>query len=222
MRLMDKLLCMSLGTFLRCQLQVDSGDVAQRNFGQNRTPCLRVRLSLGFAAFWSAYVPWGIVLQIAYEAGEWSRVRGCGLACRVSRAKAFGCSALQPYQESQPFRYNYVEMARVTGTPINFLLNRGQMIKVQISGRIWGEIGLGLSGPCFHNRLRLSCGGLVPGPWRPFMEKTCCHSLGFHGQAMLFSGLRAQLWFQAAFPFTPVKRRLMRRTANPWMPTGPY
>merc|ERR1719433_1003810 len=26
--------------------------------------------------------------------------------------------------------YNYVEMARVTGTPINFLLNRGQMIKV--------------------------------------------------------------------------------------------
>ncbi|CAE7319846.1 POLD1 [Symbiodinium sp. CCMP2456] len=27
--------------------------------------------------------------------------------------------------------YNYVEMARVTGTPINFLLNRGQMIKVQ-------------------------------------------------------------------------------------------
>lgn len=29
-------------------------------------------------------------------------------------------------------RYNYVEMARVTGTPINFLLNRGQMIKVQL------------------------------------------------------------------------------------------
>merc|ERR1719440_1674800 len=28
------------------------------------------------------------------------------------------------------FMYNYVEMARVTGTPINFLLNRGQMIKV--------------------------------------------------------------------------------------------
>lgn len=27
--------------------------------------------------------------------------------------------------------YNYVEMARVTGTPINYLLNRGQMIKVQ-------------------------------------------------------------------------------------------
>jgi DNA polymerase delta subunit 1 len=27
--------------------------------------------------------------------------------------------------------YNYIEMARVTGTPINFLLNRGQMIKVQ-------------------------------------------------------------------------------------------
>lgn len=26
--------------------------------------------------------------------------------------------------------YNYVEMARVTGTPINYLLNRGQMIKV--------------------------------------------------------------------------------------------
>lgn len=26
--------------------------------------------------------------------------------------------------------YNYIEMARVTGTPINFLLNRGQMIKV--------------------------------------------------------------------------------------------
>lgn len=26
--------------------------------------------------------------------------------------------------------YNYVEMARVTGTPLNFLLNRGQMIKV--------------------------------------------------------------------------------------------
>merc|ERR1719145_194665 len=26
--------------------------------------------------------------------------------------------------------YNYVEMARVTGTPINFLLTRGQMIKV--------------------------------------------------------------------------------------------
>merc|ERR1719399_495263 len=26
--------------------------------------------------------------------------------------------------------YNYVEMARVTGTPFNFLLNRGQMIKV--------------------------------------------------------------------------------------------
>lgn len=25
--------------------------------------------------------------------------------------------------------YNYVEMARVTGVPINFLLNRGQMIK---------------------------------------------------------------------------------------------
>ena len=43
---------------------------------------------------------------------------------------------LQPHQESQPLRYNYVEMARVTGTPINFLLNRGQMIKVQISGRI--------------------------------------------------------------------------------------
>jgi DNA polymerase delta subunit 1 len=28
------------------------------------------------------------------------------------------------------FMYNYVEMARVTGTPINYLLNRGQMIKV--------------------------------------------------------------------------------------------
>jgi len=28
------------------------------------------------------------------------------------------------------FMFNYVEMARVTGTPINFLLNRGQMIKV--------------------------------------------------------------------------------------------
>jgi len=26
--------------------------------------------------------------------------------------------------------YNYIEMARVTGTPINYLLNRGQMIKV--------------------------------------------------------------------------------------------
>merc|ERR1719223_1194142 len=26
--------------------------------------------------------------------------------------------------------YNYIEMARVTGTPINFLLNRGQMVKV--------------------------------------------------------------------------------------------
>merc|ERR1719450_1829038 len=26
--------------------------------------------------------------------------------------------------------YNYVEMARVTGTPLNYLLNRGQMIKV--------------------------------------------------------------------------------------------
>ena len=34
-------------------------------------------------------------------------------------------------QTSKPLRYNYVEMARVTGTPINFLLNRGQMIKVQ-------------------------------------------------------------------------------------------
>jgi len=27
-------------------------------------------------------------------------------------------------------RYNYVEMARVTGVPIGFLLGRGQMIKV--------------------------------------------------------------------------------------------
>jgi DNA polymerase delta subunit 1 len=26
--------------------------------------------------------------------------------------------------------YNYAEMARVTGVPINFLLNRGQQIKV--------------------------------------------------------------------------------------------
>ena len=29
------------------------------------------------------------------------------------------------------FMYNYIEMARVTGVPIGFLLGRGQMIKVQ-------------------------------------------------------------------------------------------
>ncbi len=30
------------------------------------------------------------------------------------------------------FMYNYVEMARVTGTPIMYLLTRGQMIKVSV------------------------------------------------------------------------------------------
>ena len=48
------------------------------------------------------------------------------------------CVSGKGYRFSQPLRlldklcclYNYVEMARVTGTPFNFLLFRGQSIKV--------------------------------------------------------------------------------------------
>lgn len=35
------------------------------------------------------------------------------------------------------FIYNYVEMARVTGVPISFLLARGQSIKVVSTTSFW-------------------------------------------------------------------------------------
>ena len=40
--------------------------------------------------------------------------------------------ALLPQQlmDKLMYMYNYIEMARVTGVPIGFLLGRGQMIKV--------------------------------------------------------------------------------------------
>ena len=36
----------------------------------------------------------------------------------------------QQLMDKLMYMYNYIEMARVTGVPIGFLLGRGQMIKV--------------------------------------------------------------------------------------------